>query len=343
MEALSVEEIPAGASWQYEPKWDGFRCIAFRDRGKVQLQSKSLQPLGRYFPEIIAALLALKANHFVLDGEILVSREDDYSFDALLQRIHPASSRVQRLARETPAILVVFDVLELDGGSLLNTPLMERRKLLEGFATDNLEDQGTIRLSPFTRDVSVARKWLGNTGHALDGVIAKRLDIPYASGTREGMQKIKNFRSADCVVGGFRYATGKRVVGSLLLGLYDNEGLLDHVGFTSAIAAADRNALTKRLQPLIESPGFTGQAPGGPSRWNKGKARDWQPLKPRLVVEVCYDHISNRRFRHGTRILRWRPDKNPRQCTMDQIAQKKTNIAALLGAEKSQSNRRRSP
>lgn len=337
-----MDQIPEGAQWQYEPKWDGFRCIAFRDQKNVRLQSKSLQPLGRYFPEVVDALVALKTDQFILDGEILVSGEDDYSFDALLQRIHPARSRVERLSRETPAIYVVFDLLADGGRSLLEMPLEERRKLLEDFASRYFAANSTIRISPATRDISVARGWLSKSGHALDGVIAKRIDIPYATGTREGMQKIKNFRSADCVVGGFRYATGKPVVGSLLLGLYDEKGLLNHVGFTSAFAASDRKALTKKLEPLIEPPGFTGQTPGGPSRWNNGKVRDWQPLKPKLVVEVCYDHISNQRFRHGTRILRWRPDKKPRLCTTDQMTQTEANITELLNSKKAKAARGRS-
>lgn len=330
MEALSVEEIPEGNEWQYEPKWDGFRCIASRDGREIHLQSKSLQPLTRYFPELEMALLSLPATRFVLDGEIIISGEGDFSFDALLQRIHPAKSRVLRLSKETPAILIVFDLLAENGKSLLETPFKDRRKLLEKFASTCLAGQEAVRISPATTDIEVAQGWLGKTGLALDGIIAKRLDMPYTSGSREGMQKVKNFRSADCVVGGFRYAAKKPVVGSLLLGLYDEKGLLNHVGFTSAFAASERPALTRKLEKLIESPGFTGQAPGGPSRWNQGREREWQPLKPSLVVEVCYDHVSGQRFRHGTKILRWRPDKDPKQCTMDQLAQKAAKISSLL-------------
>jgi ATP-dependent DNA ligase len=267
---------------------------------------------------------------FVLDGEIAVPAKQGFSFDALLQRVHPAASRVQRLAVETPAIYVVFDLLAAeDGRSLLKQPLSERRGLLEEFAKKYF-DQGSIWLSPATAELAQARKWLAKTGATLDGIIAKRRDMDYRLGERDGMQKIKNFRSADCVVGGFRYATGAKVVGSLLLGLFDREGLLHHVGFTSGIAAADRPGLTQKLEPLIEEPGFSGNAPGGPSRWNRGKENAWQPLKSKLVVEVCFDHVTSGRFRHGTKLLRWRPDKAPEQCTMDQLAQKQSDLLRLL-------------
>ncbi|HET6408026.1 MAG TPA: ATP-dependent DNA ligase [Chthoniobacteraceae bacterium] len=331
MEALSVDVIPEGPEWQYEPKWDGFRCIAFRDAGDVELQSKSQQPLGRYFPEVVQAVADLKAERFVLDGEIAVPEGRGFSFDALLQRIHPAASRVTRLAAETPAIFVVFDLLaDENGRSLLSVPLRERRTLLEEFAAKFFPKAGSVRLSPAASKLSQAKKWLSQTGATLDGIIAKRRDLEYRSGTRDGMQKIKNFRSADCVVGGFRYSSKSDVVGSLLLGLYDEGGLLHHVGFTSAIAAAKRPALTKKLEKLIAAPGFTGCAPGGPSRWNQGKENTWQPLKPQLVVEVSYDHVTGDRFRHGTKVLRWRPDKAPRQCTLKQIAQKQSNLMRLL-------------
>jgi ATP-dependent DNA ligase len=331
MEALSVAAIPEGREWHYEPKWDGFRCVAFRDGDKIELQSKSQQPLARYFPEVVKALAALKARCFVFDGEIAVPAGRGFSFDALLQRIHPAASRIKRLSEETPAILIVFDFLAgSDGKSLLMLPLAERRVQLERFAAENFNSTGTVRLSPATAKFAEAREWLAQTGATLDGIIAKRRDLDYRSGERDGMQKIKNFRSADCVVGGFRYGSKTKVVGSLLLGLYDEQGLLNHVGFTSSIAVADRPALTKKLEKLIAPPGFTGKAPGGPSRWNAGKETVWQPLKPQLVVEVCYDHVTGGRFRHGTKLLRWRPDKAPAQCTMDQLAQKKSNLLRLL-------------
>jgi len=330
MEAKSVDSVPVGEEWQYEPKWDGFRCLAFREGSKIELQSKSTQPLSRYFPELITALGCLKSKMFVLDGEICVPAQSGFSFDALLQRIHPAASRVQRLASETPAIYLVFDLLAAeDGRSLLGQPLRERRRRLQEFAATYF-DNDSIRLSPVTPKLAQARKWLAKTGATLDGIIAKRRDLIYRSGERDGMQKIKNFRSADCVVGGFRYAASSKVLGSLLLGLYNGEGLLDHVGFTSSIAAAARPELTKKLERLIEPPGFTGNAPGGPSRWSRGKEDIWQPLKPDLVVEVRFDHVSSGRFRHGTKFLRWRPDKAPRQCTMDQLAQKQSNLLQLL-------------
>jgi ATP-dependent DNA ligase len=331
MEALSVDTIPEGEDWQYEPKWDGFRCLAFRDGGNVHLQSRSLQPLARYFPEVAEALAELDANHFVLDGEIAVPEGRGLSFDALLQRIHPAASRVKRLATETPAIYVVFDLLAVDDGkALLSIPLRERRARLEQFAAQYFVKGGLIRLSPVTDKLAQAKKWLSQTGATLDGIIAKRRDLEYRAGERDGMQKIKNVRSADCVIGGFRYGAKSKVVGSLLLGLYDSKGLLHHVGFTSGIAAADRPALTKKLEKLITPPGFTGSAPGGPSRWNQGKENTWQPLQPELVIEVCYDHVTGNRFRHGTKLLRWRPDKLPAHCTMDQLVQKKSDLLQLL-------------
>ena len=331
MEALSVGGIPEGGEWQYEPKWDGFRCIAFRDGAAIDLQSKSLQPLGRYFPEVVAPFAELDAKRFVLDGEIAVPNGRAFSFDALLQRLHPAESRVKRLAGETPAIFIAFDLLAGENGrSLLHKPLRERRSKLEEFAARHFRKAGSIRLSPATTKLSEARKWLAKTGATLDGIIAKRRDLPYQSGNRLGMQKIKNYRSADCVVGGFRYNEGKPVVGSLLLGLFDDEGLLHHVGFTTSFKAADKPALTRKIEPLIGGSGSTGNAPGGPSRWSTRRSDEWKPLKPKLVVEVCYDHFSGERFRHGTTLMRWRPDKAPRQCTFDQLTQTRGNLLQLL-------------
>ncbi len=332
MEALSVEDVPTGPNWQYEPKWDGFRCLVFRDGERVELQSKSCQSLTRYYPELVAAARALKPNAFVLDGEIVVPDGQAFSFDALLQRIHPAASRIARLSHETPALLIVFDLLAgEDGTALTDLPLEERRPHLEHFAKKYFAGCGSIRLSPATTKLAEARGWLKRVGATLDGIIAKRRDLAYRSGERTGMQKIKNYRSADCVVGGFRYNEGKDVVGSLLLGLYDDKGLLHHVGFTSNIARDQKPALTKRLEKLVAPPGFTGNAPGGPSRWSTKRSTEWQPLKPKLVVEVCYDHFAGDRFRHGTRLLRWRPDKAPRQCTFDQLKQRKGNLLKLLG------------
>jgi len=321
MEARLVDEIPAGPGWQYEPKWDGFRCLAFRDGDRIELQSKSGQPLARYFPEVVEHLRSLSARSFVLDGEIVVPVDGRLSFDDLLQRIHPAASRIARLSRERPAVLIVFDLLvDAAGTSLVGRPLRDRRRMLETFAARTLGGRDDVRLSPAPDDAGQARAWLDMAGGTLDGIVAKRLDLPYQTGERTGMQKVKRRRTVDCVVGGFRYASGSRVVGSLLLGLYDADGLLHHVGFTSGFPAATRMTLLAKLEPLIRPPGFTGRAPGGPSRWSTERSAEWQPVEPRLVVEVSYDHFTGDRFRHATRFLRWRPDKAPRQCTLDQVA-----------------------
>jgi ATP-dependent DNA ligase len=332
MDATSVDAIPEGENWQYEPKWDGFRCLVFRDGAHLELQSKSGQSLTRYFPEVVQAVSALKAKRFVLDGEIVVPQGRAFSFDALLQRIHPAASRVKKLSVETPALLIVFDLLAEGSEDLTPVPLVDRRKRLEDFAGKNLRGNKSIRLSPATSRLGDAKTWLKQVGATLDGIVAKRRDLPYQSGNRYGMQKIKNYRSADCVVGGFRYGTNSKAVGSLLLGLYNEQGLLDHVGFTSGFKNEDRKALTAKLEKLVAPPGFTGDKPGGPSRWSTKRSVDWQPLKPKLVVEICYDHFSGGRFRHGTRLLRWRPDKAPRQCTKEQVVgQKQADLMKLLG------------
>jgi ATP-dependent DNA ligase len=333
MEARSVDTIPTGAQWEYEPKWDGFRCLVFRDGDSVELQSKSGRSMTRYFPDLVAAVKKLKARKFVLDGEIVVPADGVFSFDSLLQRIHPAPSRVRKLAEETPALLIVFDLLVGDDGrSIADCILDRRRSALEKFYARYCRSPSPFRLSPATVDLKEAKAWLRRAGTTLDGVVAKRRDLAYQAGERTGMQKIKNYRSADCVVGGFRYNEGKAVVGSLLLGLYDKQGLLHHVGFTSTIKQQDKAALTRKLKPLIAPPGFTGNAPGGPSRWSTKRSGQWVPLKPRLVIEVCYDHFTGDRFRHGTSILRWRPDKSPDQCTMEQVRQKKAKLMGLLNA-----------
>jgi ATP-dependent DNA ligase len=320
MEAKSVAQLPSGEPWQYEPKWDGFRCIAFHDGGKVDLQSKSGQPPGRYFPELVEALLKLKPKQFVLDGEIVVPVKGKFSFDDLLMRIHPAASRIKKLSLETPAKLIVFDLLVDDRGkSLVDLPLKERRKKLDAFAKKYFAKNRSIELSPCTSDIKIAKDWLRGAGVDLDGVIAKQIDMPYQSGNRQGMVKVKRLRTADCVVGGFRYASEGRVVGSMLLGLYDTKGLLHHVGFTSSFKSDEKAALTKKLEKLIKPPGFTGNAPGGPSRWATERSAEWQPLAPKLVAEVQYDHFTGGRFRHGTKFLRWRPDKKPQQCRFDQV------------------------
>ena len=316
MEALLAAELPEGSGWQYEPKWDGFRCLAQRDGDEVELISKNGKPLGRYFPEVLEAIAGLNTSRFLLDGELIIPVGDALSFDALQLRLHPAESRVRKLAAETPAELMLFDLLSLKGDDYAERPLRERRRALETFFKSIHEPK--LKLSPATTDRRTALDWLERSGGALDGVIAKRLDQPYKSGER-AMVKVKPERTADCVVGGFRYAEKKPVVGSLLLGLYDDEGLLDHVGFTSAIPADERERLSGELEKLIEPPGFTGSAPGGPSRWRTERTTQWQPLKPELVVEVKYDQVTSRRFRHGTALLRWRPDKDPKQCTFDQL------------------------
>ena len=267
MEARLVEEIPSGPDWQYEPKWDGFRCIAFRDAENVYLQSKAGQPLARYFPDIVEALAKLPAKNFVLDGELAIPVNGALSFDELQLRLHPAASRVAKLAAAHPAIFIVFDLLGQDRQSLLNKPLRDRRKLLEKFARQHFKSIKSMRLSPATPKLDQAKKWFEKVGGDLDGVIAKRLDTLYASGERTAAVKIKQIRSADCVIGGFRYASRAKILGSLLLGLYDDDGLLHHVGFTSAFKTEERGALTKKFEALRKSPGFTGNAPGGPSRW----------------------------------------------------------------------------
>jgi ATP-dependent DNA ligase len=319
MELLQVEQIPDGPQWQYEPKWDGFRCVAFRDGDDVFLQSKAGEPLARYFPEIVEQLRALHAHSFVLDGELMVQIGDTLSFDALLQRIHPAASRVQRLAKETPARYIVFDMLvDADGTDVTATPLAQRRPVLERFAKRYFRGEEIV-LSPATTERVRVDDWFARVGNALDGVVAKRLDRSYASGSRDAGVKIKHLRTADCVVGGYRLNKERNGIGSLLLGLYGDDGKLNHVGFTSGFRANERGPLLKRLQPLEKPPGFTGSTPGGPSRW-KQTEEPWFPLEPKLVVEVRYDHVTAERFRHGTKILRWRTDKKPRQCTMDQLA-----------------------
>ena len=320
MEAESVDEIPDGEGWLYEPKWDGFRCIVFKDGDDVRLQSKAGKPLGRYFPDVVATMSAIGAGRFVLDGEIVIPVDGVLSFDELLLRIHPAASRVRTLAEAHPARMVAFDLLvDERGRSLVEMPLSERRPRLEKFAAKYLAGRDGVTLSEATTRRETAVGWLDGSGGDLDGVIAKRLDEPYRTGEREGMQKIKRERTADCVVGGFRYASRGKAVGSLLLGLYDRSGLLHHVGFTSSLAADVREGLLAKLEALVEPPGFTGRAPGGPSRWSTERTTQWEPLAPKLVVEVAYDHVSGGRFRHGTRFLRWRPDKAPKQCTLKQI------------------------
>ena len=333
MEARLVSELPAGKEWQFEPKWDGFRCLARRDGDTVELVSKAGKPLSRYFPDLVARLLQLRAKRFVIDGEIVIGVDGSLSFDELLMRIHPAKSRVEKLAAEHPAALIVFDLLvDAKGKSLVDRPLVERRPALEQFMAENVIGKLPIHLSPATTKTATVTRWFRSVGGGLDGVIAKRLDLPYMSGERTGMQKMKNMRTAECVVGGFRYASKGKVVGSLLLGLYDDGGLLHHVGFTSNIPNPEKPAVTAKLEKLVKPPGFTGQAPGGPSRWSTERSGEWEPLVPKLVVEVQYDHFSGGRFRHGTSFLRWRPDKSPSACTIAQVEQEGRSALKLLAA-----------
>lgn len=329
MEALLSAKLPDGDGWQYEPKWDGFRCIARRSRGRVELCSKSGKPLGRYFLDVVEMFGRLRAGSFTIDGELLIDRDGELSFDALQMRLHPAESRVRKLAAETPAMFMAFDLLGRGRTPLRSKRLSERRQALEQMLA--AETEPALHLSPATTDISVALDWLDRTGGALDGVIAKRLDEPYRPGER-AMVKVKQRRTADCVVGGFRYGKGSKLVGSLLLGLYCDEGLLHHVGYTSSIAASDKEAWTSELEKMTGGPGFTGDAPGGPSRWSTERSSHWQPLQPKLVVEVLYDQVTGRRFRHGTKLLRRRADKAPRQCTMEQLRHPLTpaELAQLL-------------
>jgi ATP-dependent DNA ligase len=320
MEAKAADVLPDDRGlWQYEPKWDGFRCLAFKQGGAVELRAKSGKPLSRYFPELVLLLQQLSASGFVVDGEIVIDVDGAVSFDALQMRLHPAESRIRKLAAETPARLILFDMLAApDGQIVLDEPLTRRRELLETFVTS--ADRQELILSRATRSVAEAKRWLSDAGHgSTDGIVAKLLGDSYRPGERT-MVKVKRLRTADCVVGGFRYLADRREVGSLLLGLYDSQGKLDHVGFTSTIANDERGALTSQLEALREPPGFTGKAPGGPSRWSTERSGQWEPLRPELVVEVRFDHVTGDRFRHGTKFLRWRPDKAPKQCTFDQIA-----------------------
>jgi ATP-dependent DNA ligase len=276
---------------------------------------------------LVAALRKLPHSRFVLDAEIVIFSGDQLAFDDLLMRIHPAESRIRKLAAETPATLMCFDLLVDDGKLLTKLPLAERRAKLEEFF-DWLPLKGMLRLSPASGNRDQAETWMRELGAlGLDGIMTKRLDQPYRSGGRTAMVKIKRIRTADCVVGGFRYAEKGGGIGSLLLGLYNEEGLLDHVGFTSSFNAEARRELKKIVQPLIAPPGFTGRAPGGPSRWSTRRSDEWQPLKPKLVCEVQYDHFSGGRFRHGTKFLRWRPEKKPRQCTYEQVRLTKRQTA----------------
>jgi ATP-dependent DNA ligase len=318
MEAKRVDKIPEGDHWQFEPKWDGFRAIVFREGDEVAIQSKAGQPLARYFPELVDAFRALKQKEFVIDGEMVIPVGGHLSFDHLLQRIHPAASRIKKLAAETPAHYFAFDLLYWKR-DLTQQPIEKRREQLEKFF-ESIGEDSLIRLSPATSDRKLARDWFSKySGLGLDGVMAKRLGEPYHAGDRDGMVKVKHLKTADCVVGGFRYGEGTKTVGSLLLGLYDDEGRLVYIGHTSSIKKADREELTAKLEALHGSNPFEVRVPGGPSRWATEKSGEWEPVKPKLVCEVEYDYFSQGRFRHGSKFLRWRPDKAPKQCTMEQV------------------------
>ncbi|HXI80147.1 MAG TPA: ATP-dependent DNA ligase [Verrucomicrobiae bacterium] len=337
MLAKPVDSLPDGDGWLYEPKWDGFRAIVFRDRDEVLIQSRDLKPLDRYFPELGEPLRASLPERCVIDGEVVIARDGGLDFEALLLRIHPAASRVKMLAAETPASFVAWDILALGDDDLRTMPQGERRTRLEELLAGV---DPPVRLTPATRDRATAADWFDRfEGAGLDGVIAKRLDAAYQPGKR-AMLKIKHQRTADCVVAGFRWhKNGQGThVGSLLLGIFDDAGKLHHVGITSSFTWDKREALAKELAPLREhaSDGHpwaewaewaawgaadaSGQRlPGATSRWNRGKDLSWEALRPERVVEVAYDHLQGDRFRHATTFKRWRPDKRPADCRYDQL------------------------
>jgi ATP-dependent DNA ligase len=318
MEAETAGTIPAGPAWQLRAEMGRVPLPGFPRRASRALRSKSGQDLNRYFPDTMPALSVTPVERFVLDGELVIAIDGAPSFEELQMPLHPAASRVSKLAAAHPARLIVFDLLADEGGQdLTGQVLAARRAALENLMI-RLRSPA-LALCPATCDVQEARRWLAALDPGRDGVMAKRLDAPYAAGRRDAMVKVKYLRSADCVVGGFRYLQAAPEVGSLLLGLYDDAGRLDHVGFTATIPRAERPALTRHLQAIIALPGFTGRAPGGPSRWSNGRSADWQPVRPEIVVEVRYDHVTGDRFRHGTTLLRFRPDKKPAQCRIEQI------------------------
>ncbi|HEY3246830.1 MAG TPA: ATP-dependent DNA ligase [bacterium] len=331
MLAKLADALPAGGDFLFEPKWDGFRAIVFRSATDVYIQSRVLRPLDRYFPELHGAFLEQLPAGCVIDGEIVIRTPHGLDFDALQLRLHPAASRVSKLAKDTPASFVAFDVLAADGRDRMSTPQAGRRALLERLLTGV---KPPLHLTPVTRDRTVAAKWLKQfEGAGLDGVVAKPLDVPYQPGKR-AMIKVKHARTADCVVAGFRwYRAGKDAVGSLLLGLYDGRGMLQHVGVTSSFTMEMRKQLVKDLAPLRKDAlknhpwrawaevdaGEVGRMPGGQSRWSAGKDLSWEPLRIERVCEVKYDHLQGDRFRHAATFLRWRPDKRPRDCRYDQL------------------------
>ncbi len=330
MLAKLSEKLPEGGAMSYEPKWDGFRALVFRGAHDVYIQSRDLKPLDRYFPELHDALLAQLPAGCVLDGEIVITTAHGLDFDLLQLRLHPAASRVAKLAQETPASFVAFDLLAVDAQSMLETRQASRRARLEQLFTGI---KAPVYLTPCTRERAVAARWLDQfEGAGLDGVIAKPDEAPYQPGKR-AMLKIKHARTADCVVAGFRwYKTGKDAIGSLLLGLYDDHGRLQHVGVTSAFTQTKRQQLVDELGPLrvnaladhpwrewAAQAGEMNRMPGGQSRWSAGKDLSWEPLRIERVCEVKYDHLQGTRFRHGTTFLRWRPDRQPADCRYDQL------------------------
>ena len=330
MLARVAEEIPPEGGFLYEPKWDGFRAIVFRAQDDVFIQSRDLRPFDRYFPDLHALFLAALPPGCVVDGEIVIATRNGLDFDALQMRLHPAASRVAKLAAETPASFVAFDVLAVAGRSVMDEPMAERRRLIEGLLA---KSKPPLHLTPATGERKVALQWLQRfEGAGLDGVIAKPAGLPYQPGKR-AMIKVKHVRTADCVVAGFRWhKEGEGVVGSLLLGLYDDRGVLQHVGVTSAFTMARRRELAAELEPLRKNAmakhpwrdwagagAETSRMPGAQSRWSAGKSLEWEALRIERVCEVKYDHLQGDRFRHAAIFLRWRPDKPPRECTYEQL------------------------
>ena len=324
MLAKLQSEVPVGEEWVYEPKWDGFRAIVFRDREDVHIASRDQKPLERYFPELVPAFRSSLPPRCVVDGEVVVTGNEGLDFDALLQRIHPAPSRIKLLSEQTPASFVAFDLLAFEDDDLRAESLTARRsKLLEGLDNEAMPELGRgtrISTTPQSLDHDEAVLWLETLEEiGLDGIIAKRHDTPYVEGERV-MVKVKQRRTADCVVGGYRLSKSKDGIGSLLLGLYDDAGILHFVGHTSSFKAAERRQLLEQLRPLEGGESFKGgRSPGGPSRWNAGRELNWVPLRPELVCEVSYDKMQSGRFRHASTFVRWRDDKKPSECTLDQV------------------------
>jgi len=327
MEAKVQSELPNGDGWQYEPKWDGFRAVAFKDGDEVVIHSRNSKPLTRYFPELVPAIRKIKPKRVVLDGEIVIFSGPGTDFDAMTLRIHPAASRVNMLAGELPSTYIAFDLLADGDQSLLEVPLKDRRQRLEKL----LGRPESIYLSPVTRDREVAINWLKEyRGTGLDGIVAKRVSGIYKAGER-AMIKVKEQRTADCVVGGFRWGNDGKRIGSLLLGVYSGKSLI-YVGHTSGFDDAERREMVTLLEPLRGGESFGGgRAPGGPSRWNNERDLEWEPLRPELVCEVAFDRLENGRFRHGVGFVRWRPDKKPKDCTLAQLkAEAKVELKTLF-------------